>query len=327
MFGSKKKKQQYEQMLQQQQQQPRQQQKQPQQPNKPLSIEEQIAMETQAMQGKGTRTALKVVGIIVGLIVIGIVGFIAGSSTGSANTRAAMTEQHDLEVLQYLDDITFLETQLEEADRVEQVGLESTIQSITVDGETKNAIFLRDGQFIAPHPLEIPTTSVDINQSRVTVGSRFTVRPTESWYTVVKGNEIELINTTQNVWGKIKAFTQKERIRTLEEMEGIIQSFFTGIPLRGNGQIRTSKISIGDGDAGIMAVAPVQIFRQVGESAEGQGQLQSRDMMMAVGFAQRSDYSIQFLFLYDDTGTGIPQEMVRTLLGTVMYSDEVMRLE
>lgn len=183
-------------------------------------------------------------------------------------------------------------------------------------------LWLQEGDFIAPNPLQIPETVDSVNDSYVQIGEKFTFRPSDRWLLNSQGSTYEFSHP-QKIWGKIRALTSKNEVLEAD-MQPLIQSFFLGYP---ETTITYRKIFIDAKVVGLMGKATVDMHYTPEESTEAT----TKEMVINVGFVQRSGYVISFLFVYDAEGGSNSQELLDLLLKSGSYGvpsqGQVLKLE
>ena len=294
-----------------------------------------------------------------------------------------------------------------EKSQLEQAIADTTVKEVVpitslqrVEGSQVPELWLIEGDFIAPNLLEIPGTSLGVNDSYVQIGQKFVFKPSDRWVLTSQGSTFEF-GHPQKIWGKIMALNAKD-IMPEDQMQDLIQKFFTGYPAT---EITYRKIFIDDKVVGKIGKAPITVKYTVTEdeeievpveqevdipteieeeyeeevpvtktvtnedgttsevpvmetitNADGttsevqkvekvkktrkvpstekkkvtimQKQTQKKDipvekqMILNVGFAQKGDYAINFLFVYDSEGGSNSQELVDLLLRSGTYGPQ-----
>jgi len=195
---------------------------------------------------------------------------------------------------------------------VKEVVPETSLQR--VEGSEVPEFWLIEGDFIAPNKLAIPETFDDVNNSNIQIGTIFKFIPSENWLIAIKGTTVEFSHPSK-IWGKVKALGHNERIASESEMKQIIQNFFIGYP---STTISYRKIFMDDMVAGYMGKAAITV-KDTEAGTE-------KEMILNVGFAQRGDYTISFLFA-NDKESMVAQELIDLLLRSITFGDSKMKIE
>lgn len=294
-----------------------------------------------------------------------------------------------------------------EKSQLEQAIADTTVKEVVpitslqrVEGSQVPELWLIEGDFIAPNLLEIPGTSLGVNDSYVQIGQKFVFKPSDRWVLTSQGATFEF-GHPQKIWGKIMALSAKDAMPE-DQMQDLIQKFFIGYPTT---EITYRKIFIDDRVVGKIGKAPITVKYTVTEdeeievpveqevdvpteieeeyeeevpvtetvtnedgttsevpvmetitNADGttsevqkvekvkktrkvpstekktvtvmQKQTQKKDtpvekqMIINVGFAQKGDYAINFLFVYDADGGSNSQELIDLLLRSGTYGPQ-----
>lgn len=194
---------------------------------------------------------------------------------------------------------------------VKEVVPETSLQRI--EGSEVPEFWLIEGDFIAPNKLEIPTVSDDVNNSNIQIGSSFKFKPSENWLIAIKGTTVEFSHPTK-IWGKIKALTHKDRVQEVD-MKETIQNFFIGYP---STTISYRKVFMGDYVAGYMGKAEITV-KDTETGIE-------KVMILNIGFAQRGDYTISFMFANDKESV-VAQELIDLFLKSITFGEVSLKLE
>ncbi len=344
---------------------------------------------------KKSKVILKILlGIVIVSVVCAGIYFIA---TGRISSRVTDLEAEVASLEQ--DIIEINEDHREEVEMLQDAIADTTVKEVVpttslqrVEGSLVPELWLIEGDFIAPNPLELPDTSDGINDSYMQIGQKFIFRPSDRWVVTSQGATYEF-GHPQKIWGKIRALTSKENIPA-DAMKTIVQDFFVGYPAT---EINYRKIFIEDRVVGMMGKAPITVKYNVDEdtaievpveqevdvpyeveeeyteevpvmetvtnedgttsevqvmetitNADGtttevpkmktvtktrtvtktekkvvtimQSQTQKntteveKEMILNVGFVQRSDYALSFIFVHDAEGGSNSQELVDLLL-------------
>jgi hypothetical protein len=202
------------------------------------------------------------------------------------------------------------------SDEIESTTVKEVVPTTSlqrIEGSNIPEFYLIEGDFIAPKTLNIPTLIEDVNDSYLQVGSRFRVVPSKNWLIKSEGATIELSHATK-IWGKIKANRHDERVKLEENMKNIIRTFFEDFP---STTIDYRNIYIDDNTVGMMGKALITVTDE--ESVE-------KSMVLNVGFAQRGENTLNFMFLHEKENV-VGQELVDLLLTGTKYADDNLKLE
>ena len=344
---------------------------------------------------KKSSVILKV--LLVVLIIAALCAGIYFIATGRISSRVTDLEAEVASLEQDIIDIN--EEHAEEVEMLEQAIADTTVKELVpttslqrVEGSLVPELWLMEGDFIAPNPLDLPDTSDGINDSFMQIGQKFIFRPSDRWVITASGATYEF-GHPQKIWGKMRALTAEENIPE-ENMKTIVQNFFIGYPAT---EINYRKIFIDDRVVGMMGKAPITVKYNVDEDTaievpveqevdvpyeveeeyteevpvtetvtnedgttsevpvmetitneDGttsevqkmktvtktrtvtktekktvtvmQSQTQTntteveKEMILNVGFVQRSDYALSFIFIHDAEGGSNSQELVDLLL-------------
>lgn len=313
----------------------------------PMS-EEEYLMQLQMKKKKGKKIAIIIVCVILGLAALGVLTYFVGSARWSSKVR-------DLEasVAQWeIDYKSMMSSKNSEIDKLKEAIADTTVLETekvtslqTVEGQYVPQMWLLNGQFISPNPLKLPYVTEGINDSYIQIGQRFVFRPSDRWMFVSKGSTFELSHPN-GIWGKIRALGARDNIPQ-GDMKQIIQNFFIGYPAT---EISYRSIYIEDRISGMLGNAVVTVKYN---AAKGQSELltqkdvnemlraaeegiqneeydfEEKEMTLCIGFIQRSDYAIEFLFLYNNDDASTSQELIDLFLrsGSLGASGSGIKLE
>ena len=370
--------------------------------NKKVTEADILEQERQRKIARGKFIKKLVIGILVAAVACVGIYYIA---TGRISSKVVNLES-EVESLK-----STIETNSQnwsaEKSKLEQAIADTTVKEVVpitslqrVEGSQVPELWLIEGDFIAPNLLEIPGTSLGVNDSYVQIGQKFVFKPSDRWVLTSQGATFEF-GHPQKIWGKIMALSAKDAMPEAQ-MQDLIQKFFTGYPAT---EITYRKIFIDDRVVGKIGKAPITVKYTVTEdeeievpvqqevdipteieeeyeeevpvtekvtnadgttsevpvmetitNADGttsevqkvekvkktrkvpstekktvtvmQKQTQKKDtpvekqMIVNVGFAQKGDYAINFLFVYDADGGSNSQELVDLLLRSGTYGPQ-----
>lgn len=276
-----------------------------------MSIKEEldkVESEYLAKQKKKKKKMLISVGVV---LVVGVILFFL--STGLNDRRVvklnadvtqltqsnALKDQEIANLKQAITDTT-----------VTEVAPETSIQR--VEGTEIPEFWFRAGGFVAPNKLTLPNTSEDINNTAIQLGSRFKFSPSERWVLKSKGTTLEVAHP-ERIWGTVKALAHKERLGE-DQYKVLLQGFFKGYPKT---TVTYRNVYIEDNVVGMMARANLTIKDSKGVATP---------MILNVGFAQRGDHSLVWMFLHDSKSAN-GQELIDLLLRSGQYGESKLKLE
>ena len=266
-------------------------------------------------------------------------------------------------------------------------------------------LWLIEGDFIAPNPINLPDATESVNDSYMQIGQKFTFRPSDRWVITSQGATYEF-GHPQQIWGKIRALSVEELVPE-DNMKTLISDFFVGYPAT---EITYNKIFIDDRVVGMRGKAKATVKYAVDEEIEVPVEKQvevpyesteeyteevpvmqtvtnedgttsevqvmetitnadgtttevpkmqtvtktrpvtkyetktvtimekqtqkgtaeaEKDIIINVGFIQRGEYALSFIFVYDAVGGSNSQELIDLLLrsGTYGHSGSAIKLE
>lgn len=210
-------------------------------------------------------------------------------------TTVEALEQENLSLQEYLDGMSITE-----------VRGDSSLQ--VVDGKTVPEFVTIEGKLKLPNRLKLPNASDDANNSNILVGSQFKYTPSSNWLVKMNGATLELTHPSK-IWGTVKAVKVLESV--LEpEMQGILQSFFSGYPTT---TISYRKVFMDDRVVGMIADAEITV--------------DSKPYMLNVGFVTRGEFGQLYLFTYEITEQAVQQELIDLLVNSGRYGDSKIAIE
>ena len=370
--------------------------------NKKVTEADILEQERQRKIARGKFIKKLVIGILIAAVACVGIYFVA---TGRWSTKVTSLESQVESLNNQIK--TNQENWAAEKSQLEQAIADTTVKEVVpitslqrVEGSQVPELWLIEGDFIAPNLLEIPGTSLGVNDSYVQIGQKFVFKPSDRWVLTSQGATFEF-GHPQKIWGKIMALSAKDAMPEAQ-MQDLIQKFFTGYPAT---EITYRKIFIDDRVVGKIGKAPITVKYTVTEdeeievpvqqevdipteieeeyeeevpvtkkvtnadgttsevpvmetitNADGttsevqkvekvkktrkvpstekktvtvmQKQTQKKDtpiekqMIVNVGFAQKGDYAINFLFVYDADGGSNSQELVDLLLRSGTYGPQ-----
>ena len=232
---------------------------------KKLTEEDILEQERQRKIARGKFIKKLVIGILVAAVACVGIYFVA---TGRWSTKVVNLES-EVESLK-----STIETNSQnwsaEKSKLELAIADTTVKEVVpitslqrVEGSQVPELWLIEGYFIAPNLLEIPGTSLGVNDSYVQIGQKFVFKPSDRWVLTSQGATFEF-GHPQKIWGKIMALSAKDAMPEAQ-MQDLIQKFFTGYPAT---EITYRKIFIDDRVVGKIGKAPITVKYTVTEDEE-----------------------------------------------------------
>ena len=373
---------------------------------------QQGQMNNQQMQPPKKKNILKIVLISLGVIIfIALAAWlITNIASGRISSRVVELEAEVAGLQQMIIDNNAAHSK--EVEELNQAIADTTVKEVVpttslqrIEGSHVPELWLIEGDFIAPNPIDLPGATESVNDSYMQIGQKFTFRPSDRWVVTSQGATYEF-GHPQQIWGKIRALSLDDLVPE-ENMKTIISDFFVGYPAT---EITYNKIFIDDRVVGMRGKAQVTVKYTIDEeievpvekevdvpyetteeyteevpvmqtvtnedgttsevqvmetitNADGTttevpkmetvtktrtvtkyekktvtvtekqtqkgGAEAEKDIIINVGFIQRADYALSFIFVYDATGGSNSQELIDLLLrsGTYGHSGSAIKLE
>lgn len=190
--------------------------------------------------------------------------------------------------------------------QITEVAMETSLR--VVEGSNIPTFETIDGLIKFPNKLELPNSSNDVNNSNMVVGSRFKFTPSSNWLVRMEGASMHATHPS-SIWGTIKAITVKNSLSE-SEMKPLLQGFFEGFP---STTITYRKAFMDDRVVGLLAKAPITV--------------DGKEYVVNVGSLTRGDYGLLILFVYEDNGMGVQQELIDLLIGSCSVGEAKLKLE
>lgn len=187
---------------------------------------------------------------------------------------------------------------------------ESQSSLVSLDSGEKEFI-TDEGVLTFPKVLGLDAIGDDVNNSSIKIGSKFSIQPTGSWRFSLKGTTLEVYHPS-GINGKIKAFTLDDRPDE-DTVRSKIESFYTGFPKT---TIHWSSTSMSDRFSGYLSYATTKVDK--------------KNALINAGIVFRSEFGLNAIFLAKenkDTDPAIQQELIDSLLATLSYSDERLKID
>ncbi len=293
--------------------------------NQPMQNQQMDAQAYMAMQKQKQKKVGKVIGIaagvVAGIAVLGVLLYFIG--TGRVSSRVVELEAEVANLEQRILDNNASHAQ--EVKRLEEAIADTTVKEVVpttslqrIEATEVPELWLIDGDFIAPNPIELPNATESVNDSYMQIGQKFIFRPSDRWVVTSRGATYEF-GHPQQIWGKIRAFGIRDLIPN-DDMKDLVMNFFVGYPAT---EITYNKIFIDDRLVGMRGKAEVTVkYREDGtiitDETDG-GSYSEKNIVINVGFLQRSEYALSFIFVYDAEGGSNSQELIDLLLRSGSY--------
>ena len=285
----------------------------------------------------GKKVLIIVLCVILGLGLLGTLAYFVGTARWDARVNDKNTEISKLK------------------DAVNEMTVKEVIPTNSlqrVKGQYVQELWLIDGDFVAPNPLDVPNTKDSVNDSFVQIGQKFAFRPSDRWMLMSQGATYEFSHP-QKIWGKIRALSRTNTDKvTDEDMRNIVQQFFLTDEAKypNLSEITYRRAYIDDYQVGVIGKAQFTVYYTDNEDLNNQikegvgsvldpnaegiekpegADIQSKDMIINVGFVTKGEYALSIIFIYDADGGGNSQELVDLLLksATLGPNGSALKLE
>lgn len=281
--------------------------------NQNMTTDEKIEQIERERKRKIKKVIITIIVVILVMVALGVGFYFLSTGLNDKRVVSLNEEVAALEATIALKEDKIDDLMIAVADTtVKEVVPETSLQR--VEGSEVPQLWLIEGDFIAPNKLELPTVTDDVNNSNIQIGSMFKFVPSENWLITIKGTTVEFSHPTK-IWGKVKALGHRERVYVEADMKQIIQNFFIGYP---ETTISYRKIFFEDLVSGYMGKADIKV-KDIEAGTE-------KVMTLNVGFAQRGDYTISFLFANDKENI-VAQELIDLFLKSISFGDSKLKIE
>ena len=380
--------------------------------NQQMQQQQMYNQQGQMMPPPKKKNILKIVlislGVIIGLSLA--IWLITNIASGRISSRVVELEAEVASLEQtILDNNAAHNAKVEE---LNQAIADTTVKEVVpttslqrIEASQVPELWLIEGDFIAPNPINLPDATESVNDSYMQIGQKFTFRPSDRWVITSQGATYEF-GHPQQIWGKIRALSVEELVPE-DNMKTLISDFFVGYPAT---EITYNKIFIDDRVVGMRGKAKATVKYAVDEEIEVPVEKQvevpyesteeyteevpvmqtvtnedgttsevqvmetitnadgtttevpkmqtvtktrpvtkyetktvtmmekqtqkgtaeaEKDIIINVGFIQRGEYALSFIFVYDAVGGSNSQELIDLLLrsGTYGHSGSAIKLE
>lgn len=380
--------------------------------NQQMQQQQMYNQQGQMMPPPKKKNILKIVLISLGVIIVLslVIWLITNIASGRISSRVVELEAEVASLEQtILDNNAAHNAKVEE---LNQAIADTTVKEVVpttslqrIEASQVPELWLIEGDFIAPNPINLPDATESVNDSYMQIGQKFTFRPSDRWVITSQGATYEF-GHPQQIWGKIRALSVEELVPE-DNMKTLISDFFVGYPAT---EITYNKIFIDDRVVGMRGKAKATVKYAVDEEIEVPVEKQvevpyesteeyteevpvmqtvtnedgttsevqvmetitnadgtttevpkmqtvtktrpvtkyetktvtmmekqtqkgtaeaEKDIIINVGFIQRGEYALSFIFVYDAVGGSNSQELIDLLLrsGTYGHSGSAIKLE
>ena len=380
--------------------------------NQQMQQQQMYNQQGQMMPPPKKKNILKIVLISLGVIIVLslAIWLITNIASGRISSRVVELEAEVASLEQtIIDNNAAHNAKVEE---LNQAIADTTVKEVVpttslqrIEASQVPELWLIEGDFIAPNPINLPDATESVNDSYMQIGQKFTFRPSDRWVITSQGATYEF-GHPQQIWGKIRALSVEELVPE-DNMKTLISDFFVGYPAT---EITYNKIFIDDRVVGMRGKAKATVKYAVDEEIEVPVEKQvevpyesteeyteevpvmqtvtnedgttsevqvmetitnadgtttevpkmqtvtktrpvtkyetktvtmmekqtqkgtaeaEKDIIINVGFIQRGEYALSFIFVYDAVGGSNSQELIDLLLrsGTYGHSGSAIKLE
>lgn len=380
--------------------------------NQQMQQQQMYNQQGQMMPPPKKKNILKIVLISLGVIIVLslAIWLITNIASGRISSRVVELEAEVASLEQtIIDNNAAHNAKVEE---LNQAIADTTVKEVVpttslqrIEASQVPELWLIEGDFIAPNPINLPDATESVNDSYMQIGQKFTFRPSDRWVITSQGATYEF-GHPQQIWGKIRALSIEELVPE-DNMKTLISDFFVGYPAT---EITYNKIFIDDRVVGMRGKAKATVKYAVDEEIEVPVEKQvevpyesteeyteevpvmqtvtnedgttsevqvmetitnadgtttevpkmqtvtktrpvtkyetktvtimekqtqkgtaeaEKDIIINVGFIQRGEYALSFIFVYDAVGGSNSQELIDLLLrsGTYGHSGSAIKLE
>lgn len=204
----------------------------------------------------------------------------------------------------------------EEIEELESAVADTTVQEViretslqTIEGSLVPEFKLLDDKIVFPNKLELPDSDDDINNSNIMLGSKFKFVPSNNWIIKMQGATLNLSHPS-DISGVMRSVAIKEPLTDEDIMKELIQNFFIGFPAT---TIQYRKVFIGDRVGGMQGSATITV--------------DGKENCVIVGFVQRSENAILYLFDYIDNKSSVQTELIDLFINSGSSGDSKVILE
>ena len=232
------------------------------------------------------------------IVVIGMVGVLCLSTTGCDKTIAEQKEkikQLEATIVEKDSEIEMLNQAINDTSVTEQ-RVTTSLQK--VDGKIVPEFKFVEDSIVFPNKFELPGATKDAIVSQIKLGSMFSLSPSNNWAVKIDGSKLSF-NHPAKVWGEMKSLLLEEGLRDSDTMKSLLQPFYTGFPAT---TIRYRQIFLDSDLVGMASDAAITV--------------EEKPYHVVLGFFNRGDSAVEFLFTYEDDGTGVQYELINSLVGS-----------
>ena len=238
--------------------------------NQQMQQQQMYNQQGQMMPPPKKKNILKIVLISLGVIIVLslAIWLITNIASGRISSRVVELEAEVASLEQtIIDNNAAHNAKVEE---LNQAIADTTVKEVVpttslqrIEASQVPELWLIEGDFIAPNPINLPDATESVNDSYMQIGQKFTFRPSDRWVITSQGATYEF-GHPQQIWGKIRALSIEELVPE-DNMKTLISDFFVGYPAT---EITYNKIFIDDRVVGMRGKAKATVKYAVDEEIE-----------------------------------------------------------
>lgn len=251
------------------------------------------------------------------MVVITAFSLLSGCSNGDEDPLAGYSKEEVIEYahsLELQNNELFQQTQELQEKMTGIIGEDTETAAIKEfsDNSGRLTLVTLDDIIKLPAPLEYPNSTQSYNASKIAVTDNVYVKPSSNWSISLTGTQIELYHKESKISGIIK-IGARDRTKddiTTDMLETTLTEFFNLMPQT---TLKTSKIYLDDIWAGTDASARTFIDEE--------------DAQLRCGLLGLGDLNMTYFFCYKGQQDSSKDELIITLLQTIEFMGQPLRLE